>query len=158
MDVSYGLGAAFTLDATINPDFGQVEADPAQVNLSDFETFFPERRPFFLEGAGIFNFSIAQGDGPEANESLFYSRRVGRVPQGWADPSGGYLDRPDQTTIQGAWKLSGKTGGGWSIGALHAVTAEESASIQPAAGSRFASPIEPPGPAMMLTTPAGNPA
>ena len=142
-DVKYGLTSDITIDMTINPDFGQVEADPAQVNLTAFETFFPERRPFFLEGAGIFNFGIALGDGDDANESLFYSRRVGRAPQGWADPRGGYADADDQTTILGAWKLSGKTAGGWSIGALHALTSEERADVAPAVGDRFRQPVEP---------------
>lgn len=142
-DVKYGLTSDITIDLTINPDFGQVEADPAQVNLTAFETFLPERRPFFLEGAGIFNFGIALGDGDDANESLFYSRRIGRAPQGWADPRGGYADADDQTTILGAWKLSGKTAGGWSIGALHALTSEERADVAPAVGDRFRQPVEP---------------
>ena len=142
-DVKYGVTSDITLDVTINPDFGQVEADPAQVNLTAFETFFPERRPFFVEGAGIFNFGIALGDGDQANESLFYSRRIGRAPQGWADPQGGYADADDQTTILGAWKLSGKTAGGWSIGALHAMTSEERADIAPGTGSSFQQPVEP---------------
>lgn len=143
VDVKYGLTSNLTLDLTINPDFGQVEADPAQVNLSAFETFLPEQRPFFLEGSSIFNFSIALGDGDQANESLFYSRRIGRTPQGWADPRGGYVDVDDQTTILGAWKLSGKTAGGWSIGAMHAMTAEESASVAPGSGDPFAESVEP---------------
>ncbi len=142
-DVKYGLTSDITLDVTINPDFGQVEADPAQVNLTAFETFLPERRPFFVEGAGIFNFGIALGDGDDANESLFYSRRIGRAPQGWADPRGGFADADDQTTILGAWKLSGKTADGWSIGALHAVTAEERAVVAPEVGDRFRQPVEP---------------
>ena len=142
-DVKYGLTSDITIDLTINPDFGQVEADPAQVNLTAFETFLPERRPFFLEGAGIFNFGIALGDGDDANESLFYSRRIGRAPQGWADPRGGHADADDQTTILGAWKLSGKTAGGWSIGALHALTSEERADVAPAEGDRFREPVEP---------------
>jgi len=133
-DIKYGVTSDLTLDVTINPDFGQVEADPAQVNLTAFETFLPERRPFFLEGSSIFNFGIALGDGDQANESLFYSRRVGRAPQGYADPKGGFTDADDNTTILGAWKLSGKTAGGWSIGALHAVTAEENARVAPASG------------------------
>ena len=142
-DLKYGVTSDITLDVTINPDFGQVEADPAQVNLTAFETFLPERRPFFVEGAGIFNFGIALGDGDDANESLFYSRRIGRAPQGWADPRGGYADADDQTTILGAWKLSGKTAGGWSVGALHAVTAEERADIAPDGGGRFQQAVEP---------------
>ena len=142
-DLKYGVTSDITIDVTINPDFGQVAADPAQVNLTAFETFLPERRPFFLEGAGIFNFGIALGDGDEANESLFYSRRIGRAPQGWANPQGGFADADDQTTILGAWKLSGKTAGGWSIGALHAMTSEERADIAPGEGDRFQKPVEP---------------
>ncbi len=142
-DVKYGVTSDITIDLTINPDFGQVEADPAQVNLTAFETFLPERRPFFLEGAGIFNFGIALGDGDDANESLFYSRRIGRAPQGWADPQGGFADADDQTTILGAWKLSGKTAGGWSIGAMHAMTSEERADVAPGEGDSFQQPVEP---------------
>ena len=142
-DVKYGVTSDLTLDMTINPDFGQVEADPAQVNLTAFETFYPERRPFFLEGSSIFSFPIALGDGDEANESLFYPRRVGRSPQGRADPSGGYVDRPDRTTILGAWKLSGKTAAGWSIGAMHALTSRENAKVQPATGALTETPVEP---------------
>ena len=88
-------------------------------------------------------FSLALGDGDDAVESLFYSRRIGRAPQGWADPLGGYADGDDQTTILGAWKLSGKTAGGWSIGLLNAVTAEETARIAPAAGPETEQIIEP---------------
>jgi Domain of unknown function (DUF5916) len=142
-DLKYGVTSDLTLDVTINPDFGQVEADPAQVNLSAFETFLPERRPFFLEGSSIFNFSIALGDGDQAVESLFYSRRIGRAPQGWADPAGGFTDTDDQTTILGAWKLSGKTATGWSIGAMHAVTAEAGARVAPGVGERYDAPVEP---------------
>ena len=142
-DVKYGVTSDLTLDVTINPDFGQVEADPAQVNLSAFESFYPERRPFFVEGSGIFNFGLALGDGDDANESLFYSRRIGRTPQGRADPGDGWVDAGDQTTILGAWKLSGKTADGWSIGALHAVTQEERATVAPLSGDRYQEAIEP---------------
>ena len=107
-DVKYGLTTDLTLDVTINPDFGQVEADPAQVNLTAFETFFPERRPFFVEGSGIFSFRFSEGDGDMASEGLFYSRRIGRPPQGRVQSSG-YSDAPDRTRILGAMKLSGKT-------------------------------------------------
>jgi hypothetical protein len=120
LDLSYGLGAAFTLDATINPDFGQVEADPAVINLSAFETFFQERRPFFVEDARIFDFTLSGG-----SNQLFYSRRVGRAPQG-SDPSGAlFSDVPANATILGAAKLAGRTEGGLSIGALAAVTGRE---------------------------------
>lgn len=143
VDVKYGVTSDLTLDVTVNPDFGQVEADPAQVNLSQFETFLPERRPFFLEGSSIFNFSIALGDGDGANESLFYSRRIGRAPQGRADPGDGYVDVDDQSTILGAWKLSGKTAGGWSIGVMHALTAEENATVALPTGQRTEQSVEP---------------
>lgn len=142
-DLRYGVTSDITLDVTVNPDFGQVEADPANVNLTAFETFLPERRPFFVEGAGIFNFGIALGDGDGGGESLFYSRRIGRAPQGRADPRGGFADADDRTTILGAWKLSGKTAGGWSVGALHAMTAEERADVAPGEGDRFQEPVEP---------------
>jgi hypothetical protein len=86
-DLRLGLGSAFTLDATINPDFGQVEADPAVINLSAFETRFQERRPFFVEDAQVFEFSLGlTGRGDE----LFYSRRIGRAPQGFAPFSATY--------------------------------------------------------------------
>ena len=143
MDLKFGVTNDLTLDVTVNPDFGQVEADPAQVNLTAFETFYPEQRPFFIEGAGIFNFGIGLGDGDMGSESLFYSRRVGRPPQGRADPRGGHAEAPDLTTILGAWKLSGKTQGGWSIGLLHAVTAEETAQIATGGGERLEDPVEP---------------
>jgi hypothetical protein len=81
-DVKAGVTSDLTLTATINPDFGQVESDPSVVNLTAFESFFPERRPFFVEGVDIFRFGIGLGDGDLGNESLFYSRRIGRAPQG----------------------------------------------------------------------------
>ena len=80
LDVKYGVTSDLTLDATVNPDFGQVEADPSQVNLTQYETFLGEKRPFFTEGSDIFRFGIALGDGDNATESLFYSRRIGRTP------------------------------------------------------------------------------
>lgn len=116
-DVRYGLGTAFTLDATFNPDFGQVEVDPAVINLSAFETFYAERRPFFVEDARIFDFDLS-GRGSE----LFYTRRIGRQPQGGAPAGATHADVPDRTTILGAAKLTGRTVGGLSLGALGAVT------------------------------------
>ncbi|HEX5726834.1 MAG TPA: DUF5916 domain-containing protein, partial [Longimicrobiaceae bacterium] len=128
-DVKYGITSDLTLTATINPDFGQVEADPSQVNLSAFETFFAERRPFFVEGADIFRFPVAfpyfvrsTGFG---NDQPFYSRRLGRTPQGGAPNGVGFTDAPEATTILAAAKVSGKTRTGWSIGFLDALTAEE---------------------------------
>ncbi|MEZ4417475.1 MAG: DUF5916 domain-containing protein [Gemmatimonadota bacterium] len=142
-DLKYGVTSNLTLDLTVNPDFGQVEADPGQVNLSAFESFFSERRPFFVEGASIFNFRLSQGDGDDANESLFYSRRIGRAPQGSADPQGGYAESDQQTNILGAWKLSGKTADGWSIGLLHALTGQEQASVVTGTGQHESQAIEP---------------
>jgi hypothetical protein len=97
-----------------------------------------------VEGSSIFNFSLALGDGDGAVESLFYSRRIGRAPQGSADlDDGAYADTDDRTSIFGAWKLSGKTAGGWSIGILHALTAEERSRIAPATGPRYQEAVEP---------------
>lgn len=143
LDLKYGVTGDLTLDLTVNPDFGQVEADPAQVNLTAFETFYPEKRPFFLEGAGIFNFPLGTGDGDLGTESLFYSRRIGRPPQGQANPQGGHIQVPEATTILGAWKLSGKTRSGWSVGLLHALTAEERAKVVPPGGPHGETPVEP---------------
>jgi hypothetical protein len=120
LDLSYGLGAAFTLDATINPDFGQVEADPAVINLTAFETFFEERRPFFVEDARVFDFSLSGH-----RDQLFYSRRVGRAPHGGAPAGAEFELVPDNATILGAAKLSGRTSGGLSVGAMAAVTGDE---------------------------------
>lgn len=126
-DLKYGLGSNLTLDATVNPDFGQVEADPAIVNLSAFETFFPERRPFFTEGANLLSDHNLPG--------YFYSRRIGAAPHGYAD--GDYVDAPDVSTILGAAKLTGRTGSGLSIGTLAALTSSESATTFDAAADRF---------------------
>lgn len=113
-DFKLGLGPNLTLEATVNPDFGQVEADPAVVNLSAFEVFFDERRPFFTEGSRLLS-----GNGP----NYFYSRRLGAPPPGSA--GGDYQDRPSTSTILGAAKLTGRLHGGLSIGALAAVTSRE---------------------------------
>ena len=119
-DLKYGLSSNLTLDATINPDFGQVESDPAQLNLTAFETFFDERRPFFLEGAGIFKFNTNCGDIDSGCTGLFYSRRIGRSPQ----LSGEYGDAtsPTATPIAAAAKLTGRLSNGFSIGLLDALT------------------------------------
>ncbi len=120
VDLKYGLSSNLTLDATINPDFGQVEADPAQLNLTAFESFFEERRPFFLEGAGIFSFNTSCGDIDEGCTGLFYSRRIGRNPQ-LAD----YYGDPTSATatpIAAATKLTGRLANGFSVGLLEAVT------------------------------------
>ncbi|RPJ75172.1 MAG: hydrolase, partial [Acidobacteria bacterium] len=126
-DVKFALTPALTLTGTLNPDFGQVEADPAVVNLSAFETYFNERRPFFMEGSGIFRFNIDCNDGE--CRGLFYSRRIGRTPRGVpAAPADGYAWSPAQTTIVGAAKMTGRVGA-FSVGALTALTSEEFASV-----------------------------
>ncbi len=112
-DLKVGLGPSLTLDATINPDFGQVEADPAVVNLSAFETFFDERRPFFVEGNNLFG-----------GRSTFYSRRIGAAPPGSADAP--YAESSGNSTILGAAKVTGRLPSGLSIGALTALTDQES--------------------------------
>ncbi len=112
-----------TMDLTINPDFGQVEADPSQVNLTAYETYFSEKRPFFIEGNNITNFNIGLGDGNQGNDNLFYSRRIGRQPQGYPDLGNQeYADVPTFTKILGAAKLTGKTKDGLSLGFVEAVT------------------------------------
>jgi hypothetical protein len=117
-DLKYGLTSNLTLDATVNPDFGQVEADPAQLNLTAFETFLAEQRPFFLEGTGIFSFA---GD----PSRLFYSRRIGRAPQLAGLVSDLNADLPASTPILGAAKLTGRLTHGTSLGTLFAVTGRE---------------------------------
>ena len=126
-DLKYGLTPSLTLDATINPDFGQVEADPAVLNLTAFETFFQERRPFFVQGAGIFRFDVNCSAVNDCNtgEGLFYSRRIGRAPQlDYGDPN-----PPTATTIDGAAKLTGRLPGGQTVGLLDAVTGREVGSL-----------------------------
>jgi hypothetical protein len=126
-DAKFALTPGLTLTGTLNPDFGQVEADPAVVNLSAFETYFDERRPFFVEGSGIFRFDIDCNDGQ--CRGLFYSRRIGRTPRGSpVVPDGGFSSIPPQTTIIGAAKLTGRVGK-FSVGALNAVTTDEQARV-----------------------------
>ncbi|HEX9970737.1 MAG TPA: DUF5916 domain-containing protein, partial [bacterium] len=130
LDGRIGLAGNINLDYTVNPDFGQVEADPSVVNLTAFETFFEEKRPFFMEGKQMLDFNL------EGN-MLFYSRRIGRAPE--YDPelnAGEYADVPNSTSILGAAKITGKTPSGWSLGILNSVTAKESAEIQNGGHSR----------------------
>ena len=114
LDVKLGLGPNITLDGTVNPDFGQVEADPAEVNLSAYETYYSERRPFFIEGSGLL-----RGEGPE----YFYSRRIGSAQKLY--PSAPYSERPVNSTILGAAKVTGRLPSGLSLAALTAVTERE---------------------------------
>src|SRR4051812_35343316 len=139
-DLKYGLGGGLTLTATVNPDFGQVEVDPAVVNLSAYETFFPEKRPFFVEGANIFNIGSINGGPGSENQQFFYSRRIGRPPQRF--PGGEFADAPDASTIIGAGKLTGKVGS-WTVGLLNALTAEESARVVDASSVETTTPVEP---------------
>jgi hypothetical protein len=119
-DLKYGLGPNLTLDATFNPDFGQVEADPAVVNLTAFETVFDERRPFFIEGDELLT---GRGQSFIGRPSWFYSRRIGAPPRGAA--SGDFVDMPTNTTIVSAAKVTGRLKSGLSVGALAAVTPRE---------------------------------
>jgi hypothetical protein len=138
LDAKIGVTNNMTMDLTINPDFGQVEADPSQVNLTAYETFFSEKRPFFIEGNNITNFNIGLGDGDVGNDNLFYSRRIGRRPQGYPDlKDGWYADVPAFTPIIGAAKLTGKTKDGLSLGFLEGVTAEVRAEVDTIGGTRM---------------------
>ncbi|HYS19649.1 MAG TPA: DUF5916 domain-containing protein [Gemmatimonadales bacterium] len=119
-NLKYGITSNLTLDGTVNPDFGQVEADPSVLNLSAFETFFQERRPFFVEGAGIFRFDVDCSQVNCNGEGLFYSRRIGRAPQ--LGGLYGTASSATATTILGATKLTGRLPSGLSIGVLEAVT------------------------------------
>jgi hypothetical protein len=122
LDLKYRIGTNLTLDAAVNPDFGQVELDPAVINLTAFETRFDEKRPFFVEGAEIFRFGDSGARPGGSDAQLLYSRRIGRAPQGFVPGAAAYSEVPGQTTILGAAKLTGKTASGWSLGLLEAVT------------------------------------
>jgi hypothetical protein len=139
-DIGLGITSKLTLNATINPDFGQVEADPSEVNLTGAETFLRERRPFFVEGGDIFRYVL--GDDLLGQEQLFYSRRIGRTPQ-LDDPASAIaVDRPDVTRILGAAKLSGKAGP-WTLGILDAMTGTERAQFVNDDGIRGSAIVEP---------------
>ncbi len=132
LDGKIGISNHVTLDFTINPDFGQVEADPAAIALDGFQLFFEERRPFFIENKQLFNyqFSNPQMGGAFSSDNLFYSRRIGRSPQGTVHTKPGESSQiPDNTTILGALKLSGKTQKGLSFGVLESLTSNEYADI-----------------------------
>ncbi|HET7617221.1 MAG TPA: DUF5916 domain-containing protein, partial [Vicinamibacterales bacterium] len=145
-DVSAGLGSSFVLTATALPDFGQVEADPAQINLTTFELFQTERRPFFVENAGAFAFDagldFATRGTSFQQDTPFYSRRIGRPPAGRVPDDAAPEARPDATTILGAAKLTGRTRRGWTIGMFTAATAREDIVVASAAPSHEV-PLEP---------------
>lgn len=132
VDGKIGVTSDLTLDFTINPDFGQVEADPSQLNIDGFQIFFDERRPFFVENANLFSYQVARLEwgGGFNNDNLFYSRRIGASPSGGINaPNGAYVSRPSFTSILGSAKISGKTKKGLSVGLLESITAEEHAQI-----------------------------
>jgi hypothetical protein len=147
-DLKVGLKSNLTLDATVNPDFGQVEVDPAVLNLSAYETYYEEKRPFFIEGASLFNNFGRGGVFMNANinwptPSFFYSRRIGREPQGYVtEAEDGFARMPDRTTILGAAKVTGKLGSSWNVGWLNAVTGREFAQIDQI-GTRLTQEVEP---------------
>ncbi len=141
LDAKIGITNDLTMDLTVNPDFGQVEADPAAIALDGFQIFFREQRPFFVENKNIFDYQFANGF-----DNVFYSRRIGRSPQGSIGSSPvntEFVDRPNNTTILGAAKFSGKTKDGWSIGILESVTQREIAKIEDADGNRRETIVEP---------------
>ena len=128
LDAKIGITNDLTLDLTVNPDFGQVDADPGAIALDGFEIFFQERRPFFVENKSVFDFRVGGGA-----DNLFFSRRIGRTPQGFTTANrsqGEFEDFPNFTTILGAAKFSGKTKDGWTLGVLESVTAKEFAEIE----------------------------
>ena len=136
LDLKYRLTSNLTVDGTVNPDFGQVEVDPAVINLTAFETRFDERRPFFVEGAEIFEFG-------ENAPQILYSRRIGRAPHGSAPNEAIYELTPRSTTILGAAKLTGKTANGWSLALLDAVTSQETASWRSESNVASETEVEP---------------
>ena len=149
-DFKYLVSSSLTLSGTVNPDFGQVEVDPAVVNLSAFETYFQEKRPFFVEGSGLFDFGNMSCFfcSNTSSISLFYPRRIGRAPQGAGNADAaaggnGFAKVPDNTAILGAAKLTGSVARGWTLAALDATTARETAQIQDSAGARSSMEVEP---------------
>ena len=145
-DARVGLTAGITLSATINPDFGQVEADPAVVNLSAFETFFEERRPFFVEGTDVFAFGGTRTNSVSNRPTFLYTRRIGRPPLAFGRVHPGltadFVDSPEETTIGGAAKVSGQLGA-WSVGLLDALTTSESAAYYDTLGVLQHAQVEP---------------
>ncbi len=144
-DIKYLLTSNLTLDATLNPDFGQVEVDPASLNLSAFETYYDEKRPFFIAGASAFGFGGLRCMFCSNTSSLgaFYSRRIGRPPQldSYVENVSAYADAPDNTAILGAAKITGRTQGGYTVGVLDALTNQERAHYLTAPGAAEASQV-----------------
>ncbi len=137
LDAKIGISSNFTVDLTINPDFGQVESDPSVMNLTAFETFYEEKRPFFLEGLTIF-------DNEFDNNSLFYSRRIGHSPSLTINPNDSlFVNSPENTTILSAIKFSGTTSKGLSVGLIQSVTANEYSKLSDLDGYRTSRKVEP---------------
>jgi len=148
-DLKYNLTSNLTLDATINPDFGQVEVDPASLNLSDYETFYDEKRPFFVANRSAFNFggTSCMFCSNFSGLGVLYSRRIGRPPQlnGWVGNRASYVDAPGNASILGAAKITGRTSSGYTVGLLDAVTGREDAQYIPSAGGpERTQTVEPP--------------
>ena len=145
LDIKYGITGNLTLDLAINPDFGQAEVDPAVINLTAFETYYSEKRTFFQEGSDIFNFGANPTGGLWGcywyGYNMFYSRRIGRQPNS-SPVHDGDTYTPEQTTILGAAKVSGKINN-WSVGSINALTQEEFAQVEDTSGARFKDTIEP---------------
>lgn len=137
-DFKYNLTSNLTLDATVNPDFGQVEVDPASLNLSAYETFYEEKRPFFVANRSAFSFGGANCMfcSNFSGLGVFYSRRIGRAPQlnGYVSNTSAHADAPEDATILGAAKITGRTSNGYTIGLMNAVTSRETARFVPASG------------------------
>jgi len=143
LDGKMGITNNLTLDFTVNPDFGQVEADPSQVNLTAYESYFREQRPFFVEGNNITRLGLGIGDGSTGNDNLFYSRRIGSSPSGYARlENGEYSDTPRNVRILGAAKITGKTNDGLSVGLIESVTPRTYSRID-SAGERTVQEVEP---------------
>lgn len=145
LDAKIGITNDLTLDLTLNPDFGQVEADPSAIALDGFQIFFPEQRPFFIENKNIFDYRFSNSEAGDTfgSDNIFYSRRIGRSPQGAPNlEENEFADQPENTPIIGAAKFSGKTKNGWSIGLLESVTAKRYATID-REGERRQEVVEP---------------
>ncbi|OFY66185.1 MAG: hypothetical protein A2Y71_15625 [Bacteroidetes bacterium RBG_13_42_15] len=137
LDAKIGVSSNFTVDLTVNPDFGQVESDPSVMNLTAFETFYEEKRPFFLEGLTIFDYKFD-------DQNLFYSRRIGHAPSltvGSDDEH--FVKSPDKTTILNAAKFSGTTSKGLSVGLIQSTTSNEFARVSDLNGNETKQKVEP---------------
>ncbi len=144
VDLKYRISSNVTLDATVNPDFGQVELDPSVINLTAFETRFDERRPFFVEGANVFRFGEGGPMGSVGRPpQMFYSRRIGRSPTGSVPSDAVFSEAPTSTTIAGAAKVTGQIGDGWSLGIMEAVTTAERGAYVDASATPGEIEIEP---------------